>query len=779
MQGLIGQELGGYRIVSQIGRGGMATVFKAYQPSLDRDVAVKVMPPYYAEQDETFLKRFKQEAKAIASLRHPNILIVIDYGEENDTTYIVMEFVEAGTLTELMGKPMAPKQMQVLIDQVAGALHYAHEQGVVHRDIKPSNILLPKQDWPLLTDFGLARIVGGSQLTQSGTVAGTPAYMSPEQGRGERVDLRSDIYSLGIVLYEMATGVVPFHAETPMAIVVKHIIDPLPLPSSKNPELPEDIERVILKALSKDPADRFQDASELAKALDTAVKGLPAGVAEAVPSVPVPQTTTIEATGDVDAAAQAAAAAQQIAESLGDSEVEPPAQMAVGKRTADSSEIEAAAAPITGGLLSSRRRVVAAAVGGLLLLAVVAVGAIQLLGGAPEEPDEPRTQEQLVADARAALEGDDPSSAIEDLDRAIEGDPENADLFFERARAEAAAGDYDGAFESIQQGIGVMPAEAWAREYAADTLWEIGFFDEAIDEYRYALELDPGAYWLYYKIAEIYQQTDRPDEAVGVLFEAIENPAAVEDPDAMDSFGWLLLDMQMFDEAEAAFWRATEADPGNPSRYEGLMEIAYRRGGAPAGIEMLEVGIQQFPEHAPFYESAGHWFWELGDINQAVLAFNRALELDPSNPGLYGSLAGVLTELGRVEEAKLLIQSGLERYPNAPEYYLVAADFYFGIGLTDEAILMYDRAVELDPENAWSYASLARAEASLGNQDLAVQALERADARNPGDPWLDEFIGWTYIDLGDCQRAIEYLERALSIDPSIESADQGIRECGG
>ncbi|MFV1858436.1 MAG: serine/threonine-protein kinase [Anaerolineales bacterium] len=183
MQGLIGQELGGYRIVSQIGRGGMATVFKAYQPSLDRYVAVKVMPPYYAEQDDTFLKRFRQEAKAIASLRHPNILIVIDYGEENDTTFIVMEFVEAGTLTELLGKPMAPEQMSGLINQIARALQYAHEQGIVHRDIKPSNILLPKPDWPLLTDFGLAKIVGGSQLTQSGTIAGTPAYMSPEQGR--------------------------------------------------------------------------------------------------------------------------------------------------------------------------------------------------------------------------------------------------------------------------------------------------------------------------------------------------------------------------------------------------------------------------------------------------------------------------------------------------------------------------------------------------------------------------------------------------------------------
>ena len=341
MQGLIGQEVGGYRIVSQVGKGGMATVFKAYQASLDRYVAVKVMPPYFAEQDETFLKRFQQEAKAIASLRHPNILIVIDYGEENETTYIVMEYVEAGTLTELMGKPMAPDQINELIGQVAGALHYAHEQGVIHRDIKPSNILLPKPEWPLLTDFGLAKIVGGSQLTQSGTVAGTPAYMSPEQGRGEKVDSRSDIYSLGIVLYEMATGVVPFHAETPMAVVVKHIIDPLPLPRSKNPELPEEIERVILKSLSKDPADRFQDAEEMSNALKEAVRELPTGVATAIPAAPTDQVTTM--VDEVDVAAES----EKIVQKASDVDT---GQEATGDATGG-----------IGQLLSGRGRIVAAA----------------------------------------------------------------------------------------------------------------------------------------------------------------------------------------------------------------------------------------------------------------------------------------------------------------------------------------------------------------------------------------------------------------------------------
>ena len=757
MLGLIGQELGGYRIVSQIGKGGMATVFKAYQASLDRYVAVKVMPPYYAEQDDTFLKRFRQEAKAIASLRHPNILIVIDYGEEKGTTYIVMEFVEAGTLTELMGNPMAPDQMLGLTNQVAGALNYAHEQGVIHRDIKPSNILLAKPDWPLLTDFGLAKIVGGSQLTQSGTVAGTPAYMSPEQGRGEKVDLRSDIYSLGIVLYEMATGVVPFHAETPMAVVVKHIIDPLPLPRTKNPELPEEIERVILKSLSKDPGDRFQDVDEMAKALKKAVRELPTGVAQAVPAIPTAQVTTMVDEADVAAASEKLPI--KAAAEVDKQEATPSASTGIGQ------------------LLSGRGRLVIGVAGGLFLLAIIAVGATQLTGGPAEELQDPI--ELTVGNEIVEPGQDEGPSAVEGLDAAIDQDPENIDLYFARARAYAEEGEFGLAYDSVLQGVEVVPDESWAHQDAADLLWELGLFDEAISEYRRAIELDPESYWLYQSIAEIYRDTERRDEAAAVLFEAIEVPAVIADADMMDSFGWFFLDLEMFDEAEIAMRRATELDPENPSHYDGLVELAFRRDGSAAGIEAAEIGIRQFPEHAPFYESSGYFYWELGDLGQAILAFDKAIELDPSNPGLYGTLASLLVETGREAEAKDLIQRGLERYPNSPESHTVAADFYLGLGLTDEAILLYDRAIELNPEDPWSYASLARAEASLGNQSLALKALERADARNPGDPWLDEFIGWSYMDLGDCEHAVDHFERALAIDPSIESAEQGIRECGG
>ncbi len=309
MTRLIGKTLGQYRIIEQIGMGGMATVYKAYQPSLDRYVAIKILPSYYVHE-AGFLERFRREARAVAKLDHPNILPVYDFGQEDNTTYIVMKYVEAGTLKDMMGQPMDLETAATIIEQVAGALDHAHQRDIIHRDVKPSNILISEGKWAMLTDFGLAKIVGGSsQLTASGVGVGTPDYMSPEQGQGRQVDGRSDIYSLGVVLYEMVTGRVPFQAETPMAVVIKHITEPLSLPRQVNPNIPEAVERVILKALAKDPDDRFNRASDLAKALRKAVAGVspppvvegPSPVETVVPSpalstlvdTPAPPTTKV------------------------------------------------------------------------------------------------------------------------------------------------------------------------------------------------------------------------------------------------------------------------------------------------------------------------------------------------------------------------------------------------------------------------------------------------------------------------------------------------------
>jgi len=272
MEDLSGKQLGIYRIVAPLGEGGMAAVYKAYQPGMDRYVALKILPRHFAS-DPQFVARFKQEAQVLAKLQHPHILPVFDFGEAEGYTYIVMPFIESGTLIDLLkGQPLPLKQIRRVISQLGDALDYAHSRGLVHRDVKPSNVLLDERGNCLLTDFGLAKIVEGRMnLTTSGAVLGTPAYMSPEQGLGQTPDGRSDIYSLGVILYEMATGRAPFKAETPMAVMIKHIHDPLPMPSTINPKLIDSVERVILKAMAKEPNERYAAAAEMAQAIQGAI----------------------------------------------------------------------------------------------------------------------------------------------------------------------------------------------------------------------------------------------------------------------------------------------------------------------------------------------------------------------------------------------------------------------------------------------------------------------------------------------------------------------------
>lgn len=267
---MIGKDINGFHVVEKLGQGGMAEVYKAVDLKLERDVAIKFLRTN-AEDYEISRQRFEQEAKALAKLRHPNIVSVLGYGEYEDQPYLVMEYVNGKTLKELLGKPMPWQKAVSLIIPVARALHHAHSKKIVHRDVKPSNIILNEEGEPMLTDFGVAKILGEKSvkdLTGTNVGIGTPHYMAPEQGRGQEVGPKTDIYSLGVVFYEMVTGRKPYEADTPFAVLLKHIEDPVPNPSKAVRGLPPQIERVILKALSKNPKNRFDDMLEFVSALE-------------------------------------------------------------------------------------------------------------------------------------------------------------------------------------------------------------------------------------------------------------------------------------------------------------------------------------------------------------------------------------------------------------------------------------------------------------------------------------------------------------------------------
>jgi hypothetical protein len=279
------EQIGKYRVREMLGWGTTGQVYRAFHPVLERDVAIKLIHPHLTGESD-FLERFCREARIIAALHHPGIVQVHDFDVEGATIYMVMEFVEGESLEKRLaplhaqGDRMPIADALRLFQLIVQAVAYAHGQGIVHGDLKPANVLLSSQGQPILVDFGLAKVIGRERLTTSGTVLGTPAYLSPEQCSGEIGDMRSDVYALGVMLYELTTGTLPFHADTLMGLLYKHISEPLPPPRSVNPDLPPAIEQIVQKTLAKDPDERYASAQALLAALDESFAPMEARPAE-------------------------------------------------------------------------------------------------------------------------------------------------------------------------------------------------------------------------------------------------------------------------------------------------------------------------------------------------------------------------------------------------------------------------------------------------------------------------------------------------------------------
>ncbi len=269
----IPEKIGRYIVKSELGRGGMATVYRAHDPSVDREVAIKVLPREMLH-DPQFRSRFEREIKMVAALEHPSIVPIYDVGDEDGQPYFVMRYMTGGSLSDLIenGK-FSVQDTARIIEKIARGLAYSHRKGIIHRDLKPDNILFDDNGDPFISDFGVAKLTESSGgLTGSGVI-GTPAYMSPEQAQGNEIDSRSDVYGLGVIIYQMLSGQQPYSADTPMGVVVKHITEPVPEILNLIPSLPHEVDDVIKTAMAKDKANRYATTVDLAKALNLVAFG--------------------------------------------------------------------------------------------------------------------------------------------------------------------------------------------------------------------------------------------------------------------------------------------------------------------------------------------------------------------------------------------------------------------------------------------------------------------------------------------------------------------------
>ena len=306
-----------YEVRREIAQGGMAEVYLAQDQLLNRPVALKALFPEYA-REPSFVERFRREAQAAANLNHPNIVAIYDWGQEDGTYFIVMEYVEGRSLRDLIRSeaPLDPNQAAEITAEIASALGFAHRNGVVHRDVKPGNVLLTRTGTVKVTDFGIARAGASDGLTQTGSVMGTATYFSPEQAQGLPVDGRSDVYALGVVLYEMVTGVAPFTGDSPVSVAYKHVREDVVLPTERNPDLPPDLERIILTALAKPPENRYQTADDMRADILRFRRGRPvvgAPVTALVGDAPTPSSTAAVRPAGAAAAAAAAYGASTVA----------------------------------------------------------------------------------------------------------------------------------------------------------------------------------------------------------------------------------------------------------------------------------------------------------------------------------------------------------------------------------------------------------------------------------------------------------------------------------
>jgi len=757
MANMAGRTLGKYRLTERLGRGGMAEVYRAYQPNLERDVAIKVMHSYLAE-DENFVGRFKREAKAVAQLRHPHIVQVYDFDIEDDTYYMVMEYIAGETLKERIkqlnaeGKRMPLKEVVRILGDLCNALDYAHVQGRVHRDIKPANVMFDVERL-VLTDFGIASIVGGTRYTATGAMVGTPAYMSPEQGQGEPGDVQSDVYSLGIILYEMVTGQVPYDADTPLAIILKHLNEPLPLPRKVIADVPPAVERVILKAMAKSPDDRYQSAGALAEALKAAVEK-----AERTAEVLDMPFETAAETGKISEVSLEPVAKMEIEAPSPHPPRRTPWALAgiaglivVGLIAAALLALpnlikNADRTPLSGVAVTPTPTAVTPTPTPITQLTPVAVSATALSSPAAPRTPPPEAVTHYEAGV-AALEDWQLEQAIEAFSQAIEAAPSFAEAYCQRGTTHRQLGQLAEAEADLNQAIALAPGLAAAYYERGDLYLDLARGQDALRDLTRAIELQPDHAQAYLRRAQTYAwYIDDQDEALVLtdLDRAIELSPDLEEAWYMrgETYYW----REEYDLALSDLTRVVKLAPDDPCNWSMLGLVHYARSEHEQAIACYDEALQLEPADLDFYYHRAATYLRMGEMDAAQQDFDKILMLEPGHSGARYGRGRVHVAAGRYEQAIADFTEVLKdrdedyRWPyfedDSP--YIDRALAYHALGRNQEALSDLNALIEDSPEEHLPYYHRGLIYKELGQTEAAIDDFKMTWQNAPDPEWQDK-----------------------------------------
>lgn len=589
-----GSMPGRFEILAEQGEGGMSLVYRARQTDLDRIVALKILRPELS-YDTATVARFQQEARSAARLDHPNIVPIYDIGEFSLPSgmhlhYIAMKYIHGRTVKELLQDegPLSVQRAADLLTQVGAALEYAHQQGMIHRDIKPSNMLLSGDGTVYLGDFGLACGVGGtSGLTKTGLVMGTPEYMSPEQVEGRsNIGPASDIYALGVVLYEMLTGNLPFHADTPMAVAVARLMHEPPPLHTLRADLPPALEEIITRALSRDPSERFGSVAEMVMALrGVHVEQLVSAVGQMASSyaLPVSSGPTIPLP-------------QQMRE-----EQQPPA---TSQRVRSTKPVQVPQAGIG-------RRVSFALVAALVLLLLVPVSSVWM--GLNPLPDPPPTP---IAPPTPA----GPRS------------PEFRNLMA-RGWTDFAAGSYDEAAQSFAQAASLDSSSAEPFYGRGRVMMARQDFDQAVIQFRQAVERDSSSAEIYAWLGESYLLSDQSRESVAAASEAYQQAINLDSRQffAMTGLGWTMFYQDDYEQARAHFEESLQIENNQSEAHNGLAWTLYTLQDYQFAYAHFHQSLNIDSQYVNAYYGLGLTCEALGKQDEARRAYQSVLQLAPGH----------------------------------------------------------------------------------------------------------------------------------------------------